>query len=473
MKVLKIIIILVVSLTLIFYPFYQAKAIPTADPFLATLLGFLVTKEYGLDPAARVIARGILKTMIDKVINKISTSGRDGSAGFVRDWRNFQLGGQYRGEDLWRGLLYIAANGDPSRNIPPLLCDHIRQSTVFNALQPTEINNLIGSGVQRRVDALDEYLIATTCDPVVNQNYQLFQEDFSQGGGWDMWGRMLQPQHNIYGAINLALDELTRQRSLEEKVDIDEAKSASGFVSKRAGCLSRGISGECVIWEQIVTPGDILGKSVVESINQSLAWVSGADEIEEVIFAIIGSILDRIFSDEGLVTGTAVGPGYPAPPQDIPPIPTPPPPPEPPNCILVFDPDTGNYEIVCNGGGGGGGDVCADQGGTADYAGDLRISMDVVIADNPDGIADLPYTPDNGRTFLSLVAQDLSAGGFSATTNVLNGNDNLNPSGDLIAVWQPSDSTVERYDALIADQGAIRDSTWTNFTGDIPFSCLP
>lgn len=124
------------------------------------------------------------------------------------------------------------------------------------------------------------------------------------------------------------------------------------------------------------------------------------------------------------------------------------------------------------GGQGGGGGPCSDKGGTPNYAGNLQSAINTVIANNPDGIADLPFTATNGRTFLNLVAQELQSASFNATTSILNGNGNLNPSGDLIAISRSGDTTIERYDALIAGPPTIRQSaTSGNFTGDIPLTC--
>lgn len=125
--------------------------------------------------------------------------------------------------------------------------------------------------------------------------------------------------------------------------------------------------------------------------------------------------------------------------------------------------------------GDGGGGVCKDPGGsTANYSGDLEAAIDAVIADNPNGIADAPNTKENSFTFLNYVAEELQSNGFNATTNVKNGNDNPN-SGDLIAVWRPSDTKVERYDAVIsvgAGDRPMRDAATAGFTGDILLSCV-
>jgi len=118
--------------------------------------------------------------------------------------------------------------------------------------------------------------------------------------------------------------------------------------------------------------------------------------------------------------------------------------------------------------------ICKNAGGNADYSGDLRNAINSVIATNPEQIADALNTASNGSEILNFVADELKKSGFNATTNVKNGNDNPN-QGDLIALWKSNDMTVERYDA-IGDSGAgndlLRNKMLTDYTGDIPLSCV-
>ena len=213
---------------------------------------------------------------------------------FVDNWRNFALEGQYRGEDLWRGLLYVAANGTDS-GIPPLLCDHIRNSEAFKSLYPIEVPGLIESGLKRKVDSLEEYLVKAKCDSFVNENYETFLNDFDAGGGWDMWFKLIEPQNNIFGAIDLALDELGRQRKIEEESDLQEVNSGSGYLGRRQ-CLSIGPSGQCVIWSNVNIPANLAVETLGALINQNLAWFVTTDEAGEDPSAVnLVELIETIF----------------------------------------------------------------------------------------------------------------------------------------------------------------------------------
>lgn len=258
------------------------------------------SKEYVQDIIARCAAREILTKMNQNILNVVRTAGRDGGVSFIKNWRNFILGSQYRGEDIWRGILYVAAYGDSNLQVPPLLCDHIRNSPAFRSLLPRQVDNLIQSRIQRRVGTLEEYLTAAKCDSFVNKNYETFLRDFAAGGGWDMLEKLAQPQNNVFGAINLAMDELERQRKIEEKTDINEALAGGGFTSIRgtstrgSSCIVAGIGGSCIIYKDIKTPGSIILGGVNATTEQELAYIANADELNEVIASALEVLFNRM-----------------------------------------------------------------------------------------------------------------------------------------------------------------------------------
>ncbi len=440
----------------------------------------IAVKEYVLDPIARIVARQLLNNAISGIINKIQTGGRGGGPAFVQNWRNFQTEAQYRGEDVFRSILASTP-----------LCNYASSDIkgVFGA------NRVIPStGQNLRVNNFDPFTLRAACTMPANFNLTNYQNDFSGNGGWNAWSRMLEPQNNYYGLLFGSLDEAARQRNLEQSGDVYEATAGSGYTSIRDGCqdqLARtGVTGpsqpsqaRCTFMGQVFTPGDLLGKSAAATIDQDLGWLTSSDEISEVIIAIGTALINRMVNlatsnpsndyNSAPKADTSKSDGYLAcinscPAADNLTCQT--------NCASAWGynvPQPSSTPPAPTSGGGGGG-LCSDQGGSPNYAGILQTAQATVVTNNQGGIADLSTTePSNGRTFLNFVAQEIEATtGLSATTNVLNGNGNLNPSGDLIGIWGSGDSTLERYDALIGDR-IIRDAIWQNFTGDIPLNCAP
>lgn len=267
----------------------------------ASDFGASVWARYFRDVLVKAAAQAAWKNLSNRVVQKIQSGGIggvDGKTLFVQDWRDFQLKAQSRGEDIWRGLLYVAANGED--NTPPLLCDYIRNSQTFKTLRPKEIPNLIKSGLNRKVDNLQDYLTRTECDTLINKNYDLFIKDFSQGGGWDTWEKLLQPQNNIYGAMAMAFDELEKQRKIQETAAVNEARSGSGFIGLK-DCLSRTKgTNVCALLGKIITPGSIFKDSTIEATTGGAkALLAGADGASIAVAALVNFALNRVFDLAG------------------------------------------------------------------------------------------------------------------------------------------------------------------------------
>jgi len=264
------------------------------------------TVKFGLDTAAKAAAQGAFRAISNKILNKVKIGGPLGGKLFVQDWRDFQLQAQYRGEDIWRGILYVAANGTDT-GIPPFLCGYIRNSSVFRSLLPRKIDNNGLLALNRKVDSLQEYLVAAKCDPLVNQNYDIFIKNFNQGGGWDTWGKLLQPQNNVFGALELAFNELGKQRKVEEMAAINEARAGSGFTGIR-DCLTRtqGTSA-CAILGRIKTPGSTIGEQVTSVFDANLKFYTTADAASLAIAAFTEFIVGKML-DQGLDSESGAGP---------------------------------------------------------------------------------------------------------------------------------------------------------------------
>jgi len=421
------------------------SAVPVTDERAQELIdkfkNTYTTKEGVEDIVARCAAREVLTAMGKNILNVARTGGRDGGPAWVRNWRNFQLESQYRGEGIFRGML-------SSTNICEYFGSDLKD--VFQANQQVNLTQI------KTRSGLDSFALQAGCTLPSNFDFDAYKQDFSGNGGWEAWSRLLEPQNNFYGTLFLSLDEVNKQRVIEESAALNEV-TPTGFTSVRGrnaadSCEVRNPrDGSCLIYKDILTPGGILSSAVVAGIETELQWVATSDELDELIATGIEVLINRLWDLSNPDEGNYIVPGK----VNVSITPFPMPTPRTP------------------GPGGGGAGFCSDQGGSADYTGALRSAMDSVIANNPSGIADLPNTTGNSRSFLDLVAQELQADGFNATTDVLNGNDNPN-SGDLIAIWRGGDTTVERYDAIVgagAGDTPIRNATTTGFTGDIPLGC--
>lgn len=314
------------------------------------------TKEFGLDTAARFLARGLLSSTINTMIKKIQSGGRTGrDPSFVQDWRKFLTQAQHRGEDVFRAEL-----GQTE------FCNYLKGDlrTIFRANTTTQIDP-----AKVRSGNLDPFTRRGRCTMPSGWRIDNFQRDFSGNGGWDALLRLAQPQNNFYGAYLMSLEELAIQRALDVDADAYESQAGRGFTGIRGGSTSRGGScdippnqgtctndirrtcsndegcgtgaqvcdagicgnnpsqtctidsecplesrgvctgiqpqydqARCTFLGKIFTPASLLGDAASQTIDKNIGWLITSDEISEVIVAVINSVMGRLnnfLSDPG------------------------------------------------------------------------------------------------------------------------------------------------------------------------------
>lgn len=289
-KPFKLLIISLVLISLIFYPLFQAKAMfvragiaPWDPEFIKEFFG-----GTSLNAIAKSITSALIEGLVTTIENKAKASGRESQTGkevFVKNWRKFILESQYRGEDIWRGILdYLISRG--------VLCEHIRNSDWIKKLEPRGISLSTLQGYLK-TKRLQDIITSLKCDPEVDKKYQVFKRDFKAGGGWDTFARLSQKNNRTEGVLGELLDELELQRELEEKADVNEAVSGESFLSSRK-CLVIGPSGGCVIWRDASKPGVLTEKQLVQALEQSFTPLTNIDDFTE--FFSIGTLIPLIIS---------------------------------------------------------------------------------------------------------------------------------------------------------------------------------
>jgi len=252
----------------------------------ANFQGKWTGKEYRMDIIARCTAREIYDKMVGNTLNVVRNHGRDGGPIFVKNWRNFFTGSQYRGENVFRAMLSNTQ-----------LCGYFEQDikTAFNATNKTALPSQ-----NTRVDNLDPYQLRAGCTMPPGWTLQAYEKDFAGNGGWAAFARLMEPQNNALGAFLMAMDESAKQRGFEQQLDLAEAGGGSGGYTSRRGrgandsCLVRASNNQCIAYKDILTPGSTLGGSVDSTIQQEMAWITNVDELSEVITSLVGGLLNRM-----------------------------------------------------------------------------------------------------------------------------------------------------------------------------------
>lgn len=284
------------------------------------------TKENVLDLIARCGARAVLNDMTHRMIGAVRTSGRDGKASFVTDWRRFLAGSQYRGENIFRSMLASTT-----------LCPHISNDLkrLYGAIYQPSVNSTLN-----RFGNYNDYSLRARCTFPTGWNLLNYIDDFTGYGGWNTLVQLSQPQNNFYGSLLMSMSESGTQRAQSQAEDILESLSGGGFTSRRANnattqayrvgycsndftvscfndtpclglpdqgtgraciiprdsCFIRGLNDQCLVYENILTPGSTLSQSVSAVIDNEMAWVTNVDEIQELIMALTDVLLRRVLN---------------------------------------------------------------------------------------------------------------------------------------------------------------------------------
>ena len=249
------------------------------------------SKETRQDLVARCTARGVFNSMVSNALNIIRTNGRDGGPTFIQNWRNFVTSSQYRGEDVFRVLL---GNTQLCPDFGVILQNQFGVSTTGGNF-PT-----IPLGQNTRVGDLDPFARRARCTMPTGWSILNYTQDFINNGGWEALIRLAEPQNNPYGVFVMSLDELETQRGLEQELDVLET-TGHGFTSRRGGnstesCLLAGANGQCIVYNDVLTPGSILQQNVNNTFNQEYAWVTNTDELQEIIASLINQVLNRLLN---------------------------------------------------------------------------------------------------------------------------------------------------------------------------------
>lgn len=249
-------------------------------------------KEAVRDVIARCVSREVLNATVSGILNMARTSGRDGGATYVKNWRTFQANALYRGEDFFRAQL-------SNSNLCEYIDKEIKDSFGVKRKTSVPTNNA-------RYGSLDSLSGKTNCTLPQNFSYENYQKDFGGNGGWEAFTRLLQPQNNYYGVLFQSIDELGAQKSAELSADINEAISGKGFTSKRGNtasesCVSKGQNGRCIAYKDIRTPGSVIESNVSAALKSELDWISSATQLGSIIEVGTNLLLRRL-SDLGDTT---------------------------------------------------------------------------------------------------------------------------------------------------------------------------
>lgn len=254
----------------------------------------LQLKEFVLDGVAKLLAKIVVRELVSETVNWIRGGGEKGSPLFVGNWERFlaKAGDQAAAAFLYN---YAGLNVCAPFNLQVRL-------GLFNLPAKRQVSCTLSQGIR---------------------NVQAFYNNFS--GGWQSWLVASQPQNNIEGAYLATFGLMAYAGEQRKNATHAELQANAGFIGikkcvKRATIEASAPGAEA---EEFVNPEDFQGveppceKSITitpgQAIHDQFASVAGsdiadlvgADEINEIIVAIIDTLVHKMITGDSKGFGLA------------------------------------------------------------------------------------------------------------------------------------------------------------------------
>lgn len=273
----------------------SATHVKVDDPDVSANQAAQTAKECVLDGLTSVLAEALISSITDNIVSWIN-SGFEGGPAYVTDLNGFL--------------------GDVANNVS---VDFIQGSELGFLCSPIEIPVRLALIEGYETERSFSNHISCSLGDVTNNIDGFLGGDFSQGG-WEAWFKLhLEPQNNPYGALSIAENERVSRIVQKQGVELKLLDFGSGFFSK-GECHFRGLTNYSVDEEGrgntvvtpatntqqgctdqggewvIVTPGSQVNELLAKWLGISADKLAVADEIDEIINALLAQLSQQIFT---------------------------------------------------------------------------------------------------------------------------------------------------------------------------------
>ncbi len=219
----------------------------------------LVIKEYTLDGIAWALVNTLLQQMIQGITDWVS-SGFQGTPAFITDFKG-----------------YLMNVGDAVAQ------DFIEGTPLETLCTPFRLNIQVALSIQyAKTTRYAQRNKQCTISGIVGNVENFINGDFLQGG-WDGWFQMtLNPQNNVYGSMLEAETAFKASIGSERDKEVNLLSFGQGLFSTKDE------------FGDVITPG----KTVETGLNHALGLpgdrLALADEIDELIAALLGQLVQTV-----------------------------------------------------------------------------------------------------------------------------------------------------------------------------------
>lgn len=262
----------------------QNTASAIADTAISIVESAFNLKEFTLDGIAWAIAKQIVSNMVSSLVDWIN-SGFQGSPAFVQDLGGFLL--QAADEEFGKIIEEVA----------PFICS------------PFRLDVQIAVAIEYDQSRTREVPTCTLSG--VFENFEAFIDGQFSEGGWNDWFKITSNPavYTEYGSV-LTVKQSARARVINARgEELNILSFGDGFLSGKV-CQNvtgpDGVTEECAISKP--------GKTIADSLNKALGagqdTLVTADEISEIIAALLGQLANKAITGAAGLLGLSGGTGY-------------------------------------------------------------------------------------------------------------------------------------------------------------------
>jgi hypothetical protein len=244
-------------------------------------------KDYGLDSIAHIVAQQAIQKLTAQTVNWIN-SGFKGNPAYITDPGQFFL--DIADQEASRFL----SNSNMNALCAPFRAE-VRLALTKSYLAERSPQNFSCTLTK------------------VKENFEQFTEDFSQGG-WDSWFEVTQnSQNNPYGAYLEAKNSLSTVIGTRQAKYVDQLSWGQGFLSYEV-CdgtkAHNNVTGEDECSHtKTVTPGSVINDQLKQHLGTGVSSLVQADEINEIVSALFGQLINKVMGSVGLLGASEPGSG--------------------------------------------------------------------------------------------------------------------------------------------------------------------
>ena len=253
----------------------------------ADFLGSLFEKEYILDAIAWEVAKALMSELTSSIVDWVN-SGFEGSPTFVQDLQDVIIDAA----DTAVGQTLTEIGGPAS-----FICD------------PFQLDVQVALAAEySRTDGRQSPPACTASEALDNLEDFFANEDFTESRGWAQWFDVSSrpQQYTTYGSYLAAEGRFEAVFRNEAGKEITLLDFGDGFFSTE---ICEVVEGEGVPVEDcfISTPGKIIEEQLTFNLDSGRQTLVAADEINEIIGAVIGFLAEEALTGVGGLLGLSEG----------------------------------------------------------------------------------------------------------------------------------------------------------------------